>query len=105
MSQISAPTCVGLDDNPTACVCVCSFPNSVMVETAVRHGCIILSINLCELKRLAEQRQSLKPSPATELTIASAIAESAMKWVEAHGQLIDGTLLAVQVGAGSKVWS
>ncbi|KAF5832223.1 hypothetical protein DUNSADRAFT_11980 [Dunaliella salina] len=75
-----------------------SLQGSLIVESAVRRGCIIVSIDLCEPMRIDDEA-SLLSSSATEHEVASKVAGSMLKWLHAsHAQgLKDGTLLSIQV--------
>eukprot|EP00983_Pelagomonas_calceolata_P127719 1161438-Pelagomonas_calceolata.AAC.7 len=69
-----------------------------MVESAVRHGCVVVSVDLCELVRIDDET-SLLSSTATEHEVASKVAGSVLKWLHASDarRLKDGTVITIQV--------
>ncbi|KAF5831029.1 hypothetical protein DUNSADRAFT_13680, partial [Dunaliella salina] len=75
-----------------------SLPNSLMVEAAVRHGCVVMSIDLCEPMGIDDEA-TLLTSTASEHEVASKVAGSILKWLHASDaqRLKDGTLLFIQV--------
>eukprot|EP00983_Pelagomonas_calceolata_P032801 1027504-Pelagomonas_calceolata.AAC.2 len=76
----------------------CSLPNCLIVESAVRHGCVVLSVDLCEPARLAEE-PCLCSSASTEHKVASRVAGSTLEWLHASDaqRLMDGAIVLVQV--------
>lgn len=78
----------------------CRLPSSCVVELAARHGCVVLSLDLCEPCCLPGA-QSLLTSTSTEREIASVLADLTLKWVHASiapVQLSDGSVVSCQVG-------
>ncbi|KAF5832219.1 hypothetical protein DUNSADRAFT_11976 [Dunaliella salina] len=75
-----------------------SLPNYSMVESAVRYGCVVLSVELCEPTRLAN-KPCLHSSASTEHEVASRVAGSMLKWLHASDaqRLTDGAIVLVQV--------
>ena len=78
----------------------CRLPSSCVVELAARHGCVVLSLELCEPCCLPGA-QSLLTSTSTEREVASVLADLTLKWVHASiapVQLSDGSVVSCQVG-------
>lgn len=63
---------------------------------AVRHGSIIISLDVCELTRTAQERPA---SPDSCPDQACKVALSTLEWMDLQGHLTDGLDISVQVCA------
>lgn len=69
-----------------------------MQEGAARLGCVVLSMDLCELQQLSDQHCGGK-----SVSTRQAAREVVLSWLKHSNladQLPDGTVLDVQVGVG-----
>jgi len=75
-----------------------SLASNLIVESALRHGCIVVSVDLCEPLRIDDELSPFS-STASEHEVARKVAGSILKWLHASDaqRLKDGTLLTIQV--------
>eukprot|EP00967_Tisochrysis_lutea_P068607 scaffold89971_cov17-Tisochrysis_lutea.AAC.2 len=59
-------------------------PGRVIVDVAVRHGCIMLSMDVCELQRIAQQRSEGQAGPSQHKITQVGLAKRGGAWEHQH---------------------
>uniref|UniRef100_A0A7S3QZR0 Uncharacterized protein n=1 Tax=Dunaliella tertiolecta TaxID=3047 RepID=A0A7S3QZR0_DUNTE len=74
-----------------------TFPGTVVVDMAARQGCIMLSMDVCELRQVTQLRPAGPAGISQEALVQRAIQEW-LREAGLEGGLGDGTVMSVQVG-------
>eukprot|EP00983_Pelagomonas_calceolata_P018874 593620-Pelagomonas_calceolata.AAC.3 len=73
-----------------------AFPGTVVVDMAARQGCIMLSMDVCELRQVTQLRPAGPAGISQEALVQRAIQEW-LREAGLEGGLGDGTVMSVQV--------